>query len=178
MNSDERRRPPAPLPGPLPGPAPTSPSYSRQKNEAGPGRCRGSSKHKASLASQEGLAKFWMLQYCTCLHTHTHTHKYACTHKHTHTHVHTHMHMHTHTCATLEHTHAHTHLQVTHILAQICVHTQIHTCTYTSTHTCTHTRTCNGWAKCPPGLVQERLKFLYKGLPGITFNIYEIWALG
>ena len=54
-----------------------------------------------------------------------------------------------------------------------------HTCTHTNAHVHAYTHTCTGtgWAKCPPGLVQGRLKHLFTG-SGVTFNIYEIWAPG
>jgi Tfp pilus assembly protein PilV len=63
-------------------------------------------------------------------------------------HMHTHMHMHT-------HTHMHNNVK------------QKHTCTSTNAHVHAHTHTCTGtgWAKCPPGLVQGRLKSLFTGYP-------------
>jgi hypothetical protein len=56
------------------------------------------------------------------------------------------------------------HMQDAHAQTRMCTHT--------------HTRTRTGWAKCPPGLVREWLKYFLKGslgLPGVTFNIYQFW---
>jgi len=57
-----------------------------------------------------------------------------------------------------------------------------HTCTRTNVHVLAYTHTCTGtgWAKCPPGLVQGRLKHLItgSGVFGVTLNIFEIGRWG
>jgi len=68
----------------------------------------------------------------------------------------------------LEHdTHATQHLEHLPQHLQHDTHAHAHTrmCTYT------HTRTRTAWAKCPPGLVQGRLKYLFTG-SGVTRGEY------